>query len=108
MTIGLGGLLVEVLGQVVTFLPPLARHDLASRLAASSLAAIVRGVRGQPAIDLDELLRIGQAVLGLAADHDLVLLECNPVIVERGTGRLVIADVHAEETDRPTNQLPDE
>ena len=102
VTVGLGGLLVEVLGRVVTFLPPLARHDLARRLAASSLAAVVRGVRGQPAIDLDELLRICQAVLGLAADHDLVLLECNPVIVERGTGRLVIADVHAEETDRPT------
>lgn len=96
LTVGLGGLLVEAIGQVVTFLSPASPDELAAGLSEGALGAIVHGARGRPPIDLGRLSTLSRTLHEVVESNDLLVLECNPVIVDRSNGDLVVVDAHAE------------
>ncbi len=82
---GLGGILVEVLGDVVFRLAPIMRHDAAAMLAGIRGARILDAVRGQPPVDRtaleDVLLRVSQLVVDFPAIREL---DINPLIATAG------------------------
>ena len=82
MTVGLGGIFVEVLNDTVTFLPPVGVADATRYLERLKGFALLAGARGRPAADLDALsgavarLSVLAAVLGDA----IAELDVNPLI----------------------------
>jgi acyl-CoA synthetase (NDP forming) len=79
--VGLGGILAEVLDDVAVLLAPVRPEVVRSRLESLRGAPVLRGVRGRAGADLDAIARFA-AALGdvLAADPEIVEIDCNPVI----------------------------
>ncbi len=89
--VGLGGILAEVLDDVAVFLAPAPDAVIRRRLERLRGAAVLRGARGQPGVDLDALAGLVGAVGGLlAADPSIVEVDLNPVIA--GPGGAVAVD----------------
>src|SRR4029450_9592324 len=65
---GLGGVLVEVLGDVTFRVPPFARSETRRMLDELQGRALLRGVRGAPPPDLDALVDAIMNVQRLATD----------------------------------------
>ena len=59
--VGLGGVLAEVLDDVAVRLAPVSQAEALAMLASLRGAAILRGVRGHPAVDVDALARLACA-----------------------------------------------
>ncbi|HVO89287.1 MAG TPA: acetate--CoA ligase family protein [Casimicrobiaceae bacterium] len=103
--VGLGGIFVEVLGDVAFRLCPIKRDDALAMLDELRAARMLGGVRGRKAVDRDAvvelLLRIGGADgVMMAHEGDIEELDLNPVIAhERGAtvvdARFVLAEHHA-------------
>lgn len=90
---GLGGILVEVLDDVVLRVAPLSQRDVDAMIWGIKGSAVLRGVRGRPAVDTDALadllLRVSQMALEL--EDCLVELDLNPVrVFEPGQGLKVL------------------
>ena len=81
---GLGGVLVEVLGDVSFRVPPFTKADAAAMIAELKGAALLRGVRGRPAADVDALVDVIMRVQRLAVDlsADIAELDINPLVVQ--------------------------
>ena len=83
IAVGLGGILVEVLADVVIAPLPLDEDDVKSMLGRLRGAKLLAGFRGRPAADIAELarivVRIGEAARALGPD--LESLEINPLMV---------------------------
>jgi acetate---CoA ligase (ADP-forming) len=80
--VGLGGTLVEVLADTALALAPI--DEAAARRLLSSLrgAALVRGARGRPAIDLGAAAAAVATISRVAAAHpEIAELEVNPLLV---------------------------
>jgi acetyl coenzyme A synthetase (ADP forming)-like protein len=78
---GLGGLAVEALADHVTRLAPLSEDEARDMLSGLRGSALLRGYRGQEAVDLDALAGILHRVSRLAEDlPEVVELDCNPVM----------------------------
>jgi len=79
---GLGGILVEVLKDVTFALAPLTEADARRMIESTRTVRILKGVRGQPAVDLDAivqaLLRLSQLVTDFPAIKEL---DINPFTV---------------------------
>lgn len=87
--VGLGGVLIEVLGDVAFAVPPFDRSEAARMVASLRGAAILDGVRGQPAADVDALIDVIMKVQTLALDlsGSIAELDINPIVVRpRGQG----------------------
>jgi len=90
---GLGGTLVELMGDVAfTACPctPERAHRLIARTCAASLLA---GYRGRPPADIDALVRamVSLSEYGAAEAHRLAEVELNPLLVlERGQGAYAV------------------
>jgi acyl-CoA synthetase (NDP forming) len=87
MTVGLGGVFVEVLKDVVTFLPPVDADDARGYLERLTGFAVLTGARGRPGADLDALAEAIARLSVLAATlGDLIAeMDVNPIIAhERG------------------------
>ena len=87
LTIGVGGVLVDLLQDATTLLLPASRSDVRTALRSLRCWPLLRGYRGRPA-DVESVLDAVEAVLGYAAEHAdaLVELEVNPLLVlTRGT-----------------------
>jgi acetyltransferase len=90
---GFGGLLVEVLEDVAVGIPPLSRdqaHDMIKRLRGY---AILGGVRGQPAADVEALCStvVGLSRLASSLGDQLTGLDINPLIVlPKGDGVVAV------------------
>lgn len=83
MTLGLGGIWVELLGDSQTLLLPSSEADIKQALLALKGAALLQGYRGKPAADLaaaiTAILRIQDFALSKAAHlHEL---DINPLII---------------------------
>ena len=80
---GLGGTLVEVLGDVSVRVPPF--PDAEARAMVDELRArpLLDGVRRHPAADVDALVAVIMAVQRMVLDHGEVLaeLDINPLVV---------------------------
>jgi acetyl-CoA synthetase len=83
LTVGAGGVLVELLQDARTLLLPVQRHEVQMALEALKMAPLLRGFRGRPAGDMAALVDAMMAVADYAQAHAHCLLELdvNPVLV---------------------------
>jgi acetate---CoA ligase (ADP-forming) len=92
VTVGLGGIWVEVLDDLAVRVPPFDRAEAHRMLADTRAAAVLAGVRGRrPAATgalVDLLVRFGR--LALEVGDAIAELDCNPVLVT--ADRAVVAD----------------
>jgi acetyl coenzyme A synthetase (ADP forming)-like protein len=77
---GLGGVLVEVLKDITFRLAPATREDAHSMLDGIQAAEMLRGVRGEPAVDREALAAIIERVSRLVSDFpEISEVDLNPV-----------------------------
>jgi acyl-CoA synthetase (NDP forming) len=93
--VGLGGVLVEVLGDVTFRVPPFGKDEAARMIDELKGAGILRGVRGRPASDVkalvDAIMRVQRLAVDLAGD--VAELDINPLLVgPKGSGQAVALD----------------
>ncbi len=81
--VGMGGVLVEVLGDVTHRVPPFDRSEARRMLDELKGAALLHGVRGRPGVSIDALLDAIMAVQHLAVDlaDDVSEVDINPLLV---------------------------
>ena len=84
LAVGLGGVLVEVLDDVGVLPLPATPEEVRAALEDLRGIALLRGVRGRPAADLDRVVEVVDAIAALAQSlgPDLEALEVNPVRVD--------------------------
>jgi acyl-CoA synthetase (NDP forming) len=82
LSIGIGGILVEVLRDTRLILLPTTEDDIRRALRALRGAALLRGVRGHPPVDEDAIVRAALSLAAFAADAgDLIAeVDINPLI----------------------------
>ena len=80
---GLGGVLVEVLGDVTFRVPPFDRAEAGRMIREVKGFPLLTGVRGQPTADLKALVDVIMKVQRLAVDHadTIAELDINPLVV---------------------------
>jgi acetyltransferase len=90
---GLGGVFVEVFGDIVHRVAPVSSAEAGKMLAEIRGAPLLRGVRGQPPGDCEALARIVQRVSRLICDlPDIQELDINPVKVLPPDRGCLVAD----------------
>jgi len=78
---GLGGVLVEVMKDVVVAVPPLSRPEASEMLRGIKGFPVLTGVRGKPGADLKALEDLLLRVSRLAADFpSIVEMDLNPIL----------------------------
>lgn len=82
LSLGIGGILVEVLRDVRLVMLPATADDIRRALRSLRGSALLRGVRGQPPVDEDAILRAALALAAFAADHGehIAEVDINPLI----------------------------
>ena len=84
LTLGSGGILVELLQDVVSLLLPASREDIARALGELRSAPFLKGFRGRPRADteaaIDAILAVQQYALAQA--EAVVELDVNPLLVD--------------------------
>ena len=91
MTLAVGGVAVELLGDSATLILPAARRDIESALCGLKLAPLLSGYRGRPAVRLDRVLDTIEALAAhVLADPGISELEINPLLLTET--RTVVAD----------------
>lgn len=95
VTVGLGGVLVEILGDSAFALAPVEEEKAMELIAGTRLGTIARGYRNliKPT-DLRPLARVLMKLSLLASDFQGVLAEgdLNPVLIQEGSGRARLVD----------------
>ncbi|WP_221348142.1 acetate--CoA ligase family protein [Streptomyces beigongshangae] len=93
VTVGLGGVLVEVLRDTAVRVPPFGEEQARAMLGELRGRALLDGVRGRPPADLDALVEVVLRVqrMALELDGDLSELDINPLMVlPRGQGAVAL------------------
>ncbi len=93
VTVGLGGVLVEVLRDTAVRVPPFGEGQARSMLDELRGRALLDGVRGRPPADLDALVEVILRVqrMALELDTELSELDINPLMVlPRGQGAVAL------------------
>lgn len=93
VVLGSGGVLVELLDDVVMRLPPLTRQQALAMVQETRSWPLLQGYRGHPAGDVDALVRLLVNLAHLASQESehLISLDLNPVIVlPQGEGVQVV------------------
>ena len=93
VTVGLGGVLVEVLRDVAVRVPPFGEDQARSMLAELRGRALLGGVRGGPPVDVDALVEVVLRVQRMALElgDDIAELDINPLMVlPRGQGAVAL------------------
>ncbi|MCU1459133.1 MAG: CoA-binding domain protein [Actinomycetia bacterium] len=83
ITYGLGGVLTEVYKDVAFAVPPFSEADARAMVDSTKSAAILRGVRGRPAGDIDALIAAIMRLQRLAVEigDEISELDINPLLV---------------------------
>ncbi len=83
LTVGSGGILVELLKDSKTLLIPAGRDEIEAAVAGLRSAPLLEGFRGRPAADLDAAVDAIQAVqeYALSKSGSLLELDVNPLLV---------------------------
>ncbi len=94
LTIGSGGVLVELLKDSQTLLLPTTRHEIDVALRALKLFALLDGYRGKPKADVDAAISAIEAIAKFAVENSNKILEMdiNPLIVCNAGNGATIAD----------------
>lgn len=89
---GLGGIYVELLADVGFRVAPFSRAEAAALLDETHAGKLLRGLRGQPAADVDAVVEVIERVAQLAlAQPRLQEIDINPLIVyPAGQGALAV------------------
>ncbi|MFG2111357.1 acetate--CoA ligase family protein [Streptomyces sp. NPDC048718] len=93
VTVGLGGVLVEVLDDVAVRVPPFGEREARDMLAELRGRALLDGVRGAPPADVDALVEVVLRVqrMALELDGEMAELDINPLMVlPRGQGAVAL------------------
>ncbi|MEU6201484.1 acetate--CoA ligase family protein [Streptomyces sp. NPDC047061] len=93
VTVGLGGVLVEVLRDTAVRVPPFGEDQARDMLAELRGRALLDGVRGRPPADLDALVEVVLRVerMALELGGQLAELDINPLMVlEQGQGAVAL------------------
>jgi acetyltransferase len=97
LTVGLGGIYVEVFKDVAFRLPPVSLEDAKGMIDELRCSAILKGARGQPTVDVGALADCIERISWLAVDLQdrIVELDINPLRVLPHGARVVDALVVA-------------
>jgi acetyltransferase len=89
---GLGGVYVEVFGDVTLRLAPVSEVEARKMFAEIRGGKLLEGVRGQPPADLEALARVSQRISQLVCDLPQIKeLDLNPIkVLPQGQGCLVV------------------
>ncbi|WP_369033000.1 acetate--CoA ligase family protein [Streptomyces adonidis] len=93
VTVGLGGVLVEVLRDTAVRVPPFGEEQTRDMLTELRGRALLDGVRGRPPADLDALVEVVMRVQRMALElgDELAELDINPLMVlPRGQGAVAL------------------
>ncbi|MFJ6798134.1 acetate--CoA ligase family protein [Streptomyces sp. NPDC091268] len=93
VTVGLGGVLVEVLHDAAVRVPPFGEDQARRMLTELRGHALLEGVRGAPPADVDALVEVVLRVQRMALElgDDLAELDINPLMVlPRGQGAVAL------------------
>ncbi|MYF51301.1 MAG: acetate--CoA ligase family protein [Gammaproteobacteria bacterium] len=93
LTLGSGGVMVELLSDSVTLLLPVSEAEVRSALAALRCAPLLTGHRGQPPADIDAAVAAIIRIADFAAAHRAGLqeLDVNPLaVLEQGRGAVAL------------------
>jgi acyl-CoA synthetase (NDP forming) len=93
LMVGLGGVLVEALGDIALAPVPLDRAAVAALLGRLKGASVLGAYRGAPEADTDALIELMVQLSHFAADHadEIAEIDLNPVIVHtKGQGVSVV------------------
>ncbi|WP_055567093.1 acetate--CoA ligase family protein [Streptomyces atriruber] len=93
VTVGLGGVLVEVLRDAAVRVPPFGEDQAKAMLSELRGRALLDGVRGAPPADIDALVEVVLRVQRMALElgDDLAELDINPLMVlPRGQGAVAL------------------
>jgi acyl-CoA synthetase (NDP forming) len=85
LSVGLGGVWVELLGDVALRLLPVDETDVASMLAELKAAPLLLGARGTRPVDVDRLAEVIVSVSRLAESLRVDTLEINPLRADGDT-----------------------
>ena len=105
VSMGLGGVLVEVYGDVTRRVAPVSERDFQEMLSELRGRPLLEGARGRPLADVGALSRVVAAVSQLAEDlgEQLAELDLNPVVVlPEGKGAWAV-DALVVRSDAGTN-----
>jgi len=85
MTLGSGGILVELVGDTAALLLPAGPEEISAALDGLRVARLLNGFRGQPAADRAALVAALSGLAGYAAEHagEIAEIEINPLFVYR-------------------------
>jgi acetyl coenzyme A synthetase (ADP forming)-like protein len=93
MMFGLGGIFVEVMKDVTFHLAPITKEEAMQMLESTRSYVLLKGVRGQAAVDLDAISTGLQYISQLVTDFPQIMeMDINPFIVGPVGGRSVAAD----------------
>ena len=94
LTIGFGGIGVELLSDTATLLLPAPRSEIEWTLRRLKQFPLLTGWRGRPAANLERVLNTLENIVTIALDNvpRLVELEINPLIVRPGDKDPVVVD----------------
>ncbi|MHB0975901.1 MAG: acetate--CoA ligase alpha subunit [Candidatus Aquicultorales bacterium] len=91
---GLGGIYVEVLKDVSFRVAPLSEEAARQMITEIRAYPLVRGVRGQPPVDIDAIVDVLLKVSQLATDFpEIIEMDINPLMVYERGGGAIAADV---------------
>ena len=95
--VGLGGIAVEILNDVAVATAPVSAQRVPALIADLRTAALFRGARGRPPLDVAAIADVVERISWLAHDLGgrLVDLEVNPLIVRASGGGAVAVDARA-------------
>ncbi len=106
VVVGLGGIAVEILKDVVLAPAPVSAERARAMLDSLAAAPLFRGARGRPPLDVEAIADAVVRVSWLATDlgSRLVDLEVNPLIVRRAGEGAVAVDCRGTLTGEPTEE----
>lgn len=105
--VGLGGVFVEVFGDVASAIAPVTKEGALAMLTCLKAHRLLSGYRGQPGVDLDELTTMVVRFSHLCHDlrDDLVEIDVNPVIA--GPDSMTVVDALLIRRTDPTPVRPE-
>jgi acetyl-CoA synthetase (ADP-forming) len=95
--IGAGGVLAELLDDVVLASAPIAGEDALALLRRLKCRPVLQGMRGRPPLDIEAVADVIVRLSWLAHDHrdDIAELDINPLILREAGGGCIAVDGRA-------------
>ena len=89
LTLGLGGIYVELYKDVVQTMLPVTKHEIRTLLNQTKFSKILKGFRGMEKANISKLVYDVYKLCKIAEAYDLQTLEINPYIINSKKGNCV-------------------